>query len=127
MKEHRRSSRELMARARELRKQPTPAERILWDQLQRVADVRFRRQHVIGPFIADFCAVKSKLVVEVDGGVHDAQTERNLERTQWLQAHGYTVIRFRNEAVIANPALIQIRVHQLLSASRPTDSQSPED
>lgn len=88
-------------KARQLRKELTPAERKLWavlrgDQL----GVSFRRQHAIGPYIADFCCVKKKLIIELDGGQHLEQVEYDEERTQYLNAQGYKVIRFWNNDVM---------------------------
>lgn len=74
-----RVSRELRQRARELRNAPTPAEEQLWQRLRRrqVKSCRFRRQHPIGVYIADFCCVERRLVVEVDGPVHRKQQARD--------------------------------------------------
>lgn len=93
----------LKANARHNRKQPTRAEAVLWDELKgKRLGVRFRRQHVIGEYIADFVCLDYRLVVEVDGKYHDAaqQQENDQIRTQWLNANGFTVIRFVNEEVI---------------------------
>lgn len=75
----------------------------MWDELKgKRLGVRFRRQHVIGEYIADFVCLDYRLVVEVDGKYHDAaqQQENDQIRTQWLNANGFTVIRFVNEEVI---------------------------
>ena len=88
-------------RAHALRKQLTPAERKLWAALRgdQMNGVNFRRQHAIGPFIADFCAVKEKLIIELDGSQHLEQAEYDVERTQYLEARGYKVMRFWNNQV----------------------------
>ena len=87
------------------RKHPTEAESILWDYLKR-SGVRapFRRQHIIGNYIADFVCLPARLVIEIDGGYHQLpQQEVNDEvRTKWLNEQGFNVIRFTNEEVIAN-------------------------
>lgn len=88
-------------KARQLRKALTPAERKLWavirnDQL----GVSFRRQHAIGPYIADFCCVKKKLIIEVDGSQHLEQVEYDEQRTKYLESLGYKVIRFWNNEVM---------------------------
>jgi len=87
--------------AKKLRRQLTPAERKLWAVLRGDAlGVSFRRQHAIGAYIADFCCVKKKLVIEVDGGQHLEQAEYDAERTKFLEAQGYRVIRFWNNEVM---------------------------
>ncbi len=64
--------------------------------------VYFRRQHPIGPFIVDFCCTEHNLIIELDGPLHDEQVEYDEERTEWLKAHGYRIIRFTNEQVRTN-------------------------
>ncbi len=91
-------------RARALRANLTPAERRLWQALRRqqVADARFRRQVPIGPYIADFCCLKHRLVIEIDGGQHAQRTTTDERRSQWLESQGFTVIRFWNNEVLSN-------------------------
>jgi very-short-patch-repair endonuclease len=93
---------ELEQAARAMRRQPTSAEEVLWGALQKkqVAGLKFRRQHPVGRFVLDFYCPAHKLVVEVDGGVHDAQQERDAARTEMLETYGYRVLRFRNEEVM---------------------------
>jgi very-short-patch-repair endonuclease len=90
-----------MQRAGELRKALTPAEARLWARLRddRLG-VSFRRQHALGPYIADFCCVQKKLVVELDGSQHLAQQAYDAARTAYLEGRGYTVIRFWNRQVM---------------------------
>ena len=88
-----------------MRINPTEAESILWQQLRgKALGQPFRRQHIIGPFIADFICVPRKLILEIDGGYHQLPDQQisDEERTQWLEAKGYKVIRFTNEEVIAD-------------------------
>jgi len=87
--------------ARELRGRETEAEAVLWEALRgrRLAGLKFRRQHPIGSFVADFCCAERMLVVELDGGVHEGQREHDAEREALLVAPGYRVLRFPNEAV----------------------------
>jgi very-short-patch-repair endonuclease len=65
--------------------------------------LKFRRQHAIGRFIVDFFCAELRLVMELDGGVHTGaeRAEYDLARTAWLEAHGYRVVRLRNEDVTA--------------------------
>lgn len=87
-------------KARQLRKDLTPAERKLWDALRRdQLGVSFRRQHPIGPYIVDFCCIKKKLVIELDGSQHLEQVEYDNERTAFLATQGYHVLRFWNNEV----------------------------
>lgn len=97
-----RSTPEIMRRAAELRHEETPAERKLWAYLhgKKVKGVKFRRQHAIGHFIVDFCAIQEKLIIELDGSQHLDQHEYDEERTAYLEAQGYRVIRFWNDQVM---------------------------
>ncbi|MDK1030187.1 MAG: DUF559 domain-containing protein [Anaerolineae bacterium] len=87
--------------ALKLRKVPTPAERILWAALRgnKLNGISFRRQHAIGKYIVDFCAIKAKLIIELDGSQHLDQEEYDTKRTAYLEAQGYQVIRFWNNQV----------------------------
>ncbi|MBW8743035.1 MAG: endonuclease domain-containing protein [Sphingomonas sp.] len=89
-------------RARELRANATPSERILWRALsaRKVSGVRFNRQVPIGPFICDFVSRSAKLIIEVDGGQHGWQTDEDAARTRYLESQGYRVIRFWNSDVL---------------------------
>ena len=92
---------ELRHRAREFRKEMTPTETRIWGRLRNrgLGGLKFRRQHLIGRFIVDFCCVEARVVVEIDGGVHESQRERDAGRTEYLECLGYRVIRFRNDQV----------------------------
>ncbi|OQA46067.1 MAG: hypothetical protein BWY52_00984 [Chloroflexi bacterium ADurb.Bin325] len=97
-----RTSAELQARARELRREMAPAERRLWARIRhgQIGGAHFRRQHAVGPFIVDFFCAEAKLVIEVDGGVHAEQADYDAARTAWLaEQKQYRVIRFTNEEV----------------------------
>ena len=91
-------------RARQLRKELTPAEQKLWAYLRgnKLHGVSFRRQHAIGNYIVDFCSIKAKLIIELDGSQHLEQEEYDEERTRYLESLGYTVIRFWNNDVMNN-------------------------
>ncbi|MBB1283460.1 DUF559 domain-containing protein [Flavisolibacter sp. BT320] len=88
----------------EHRKNPTKAEDYLWQQLRgnKLDGFAFRRQHIIGTYIADFVCLAKGLVIEIDGLAHQLpQNKANDEaRTTWLNAKGYTVIRFTNDEVL---------------------------
>ncbi|MFC5345923.1 endonuclease domain-containing protein [Brevundimonas staleyi] len=89
-----------VARARRLRADPTYTEAKLWTRL-RDLDPHFRREAPIGPYVVDFACHSAKLVVEVDGGVHDRTDValRDLKRDHWLMAQGYRVIRIPSKRV----------------------------
>ena len=87
-----------------MRRHPTPAEALLWKRLRKrqVKDYHFRRQHPIVRFIVDFYCAEAKLVVEVDGSVHDApgHDEYDADRQQFFEALGLRVLRFTNADVV---------------------------
>jgi very-short-patch-repair endonuclease len=115
----RRSTPKVLHRASELRKEATPAESKLWSylRLMREDGVRFRRQHAIGPFIADFCAPRKKIVIELDGNQHLEQHDYDQERTDYLETQGYKVIRFWNNDVINNIEGIMREIGAVLAGS----------
>ena len=90
-------------RGRRLRAESTAEEQKLWLRLRakRFGGFKFRRQHRIGPYFADFCCVKRRLVIELDGSQH-AEQEKELRdgtRSEYLREQGYRVIRFWNEQI----------------------------
>ena len=89
-------------KARELRKQSTDAESTLWNLLRnrQLTDYKFRRQAPIGKYIVDFLCFERNLVVELDGGQHQEQSDYDAERTRVLESKGYRVIRFWNNLVL---------------------------
>lgn len=101
------ASPELIAIARNLRCNMTLSERMLWNILRRkqLNGYRFRRQHPIAYFVADFLCFKPRLIIELDGEVHNKpeQRERDENRTVALEELGFKVIRFKNEEVYNNP------------------------
>ena len=94
---------ERFARARELRLQPTPAERHAWTLLRNrgILGLKFRRQHVLHGFIVDFYCPSEGIVIELEGNVHDTEVQRDYDRARagLLEAAGYRVIRLRNRDV----------------------------
>ena len=92
-----------IARARTLRKNLTDAENRLWYLLRdrRFQNYRFRRQHPVGKYIADFACTKYRLIIEADGGQH-AESPYDAERTAWLAQRGWRVVRFWNTDILGN-------------------------
>jgi len=95
----------LVEKARELRRKETPAEEILWELLRdrRFLDSKFRRQHQIGDYIADFYCHELKLVIELDGGIHQTQEAKDAKRDAYMQSLGLTVLRIPNAEVLDAP------------------------
>jgi 5-methyltetrahydrofolate--homocysteine methyltransferase len=93
------------------RNHPTQAESVLWEALQgkKLEEYKFRRQHVVGPYIADFICLQEDLIIEVDGLIHQLpeNQDSDQERTQWLTEKGYRVVRFTNDQVLSHtPAVL---------------------
>lgn len=90
--------------ARKLRTNLTLAEQRLWNALRakQLQGHRFRRQHPIGPYIADFACIEKMLIIELDGGQHQEQIQYDENRTAFMQTQGWTVIRFWNNDVLQN-------------------------
>src|SRR5512140_3405699 len=94
---------EKLQRAKELRREMTPAEKILWEELRaNKLGVHFRRQQVIAGFIVDFYCHKVGLVVEVDGDIHDLQQEEDATREKALREMGLIIVRFRNDKILGD-------------------------
>jgi very-short-patch-repair endonuclease len=100
----RRNRARTVKRAKALRRDMTDAELKLWAKLRRdqVEGLAFRKQVPIGPYVADFACLTRKLVIEVDGGQHDARKAEDDARTRWLESQGYRVLRFWNNEVLGN-------------------------
>ena len=94
----------IMTAAREMRKQPAPAENALWQRIRRrqIHNVKFRRQHSIAGFIVDFVSIEHKLIIEVDGAIHEQTDQQayDAERQAILEAIGFRVLRFTNAEVL---------------------------
>lgn len=111
---HHGSSKQTFALAQSLKRESTLAERILWEQLRsrKLLGIKFRRQHPLAGFIADFYAHKLNLVIEVDGDIHKETevAERDKERTCVFNDLGITVIRFTNDEVIHDMLNVLIKI-----------------
>lgn len=91
-------------RAKELRRTMTRAEKILWSNLRnnQLSGFHFRRQQVIAGFIVDFYCCRAKLIVEVDGKIHEMTKEYDAERDNILKSKGFQILRLKNETLFRN-------------------------
>ncbi|MCI0438756.1 MAG: endonuclease domain-containing protein [Chloroflexi bacterium] len=111
-------SREIIERAKELRKNATEAEQHLWQHLRRLqlGGYRFRRQCPVGAYIVDFFCFEKGLAVELDGSCHSQQADYDAERTLWLESQGIRVLRFANSQVLDEVESVK---QSILQALRP--------
>ncbi len=109
------TTREIEEAARRLRQQLTPAESTLWQALRsrKLGGLKFRCQHPVGRFILDFYCASHKLVIEVDGGIHNQQQAYDQARTDELQVFGYCVLRFTNEEVLNDLSNVLSRIAEV--------------
>ena len=91
--------------ARDLRRNGSRAERKIWEFLRdrRLTGAKFRRQHPIGPYFADFACVSRKIFIEIDGDHHAFQIEADAHRTAAMEIRGWRVLRFWANHVVGNP------------------------
>jgi very-short-patch-repair endonuclease len=108
--------------ARTLRRNSTDVERLMWRLLRdrRFADIKFRRQVPIGPYIADFASIQHRLAVEVDGGQHGGAADER--RDVFLAACGWRVVRFWNNDVLQNRSGVLERLLEITKAPSPQPS-----
>ena len=96
----------LVSRAKELRKETTEAEKIFWEKIlqnEKLKKFKFTRQKPLDHFIVDFYCAKLRLIIEVDGEIHDFQKSRDKERDDTLkQKFGLEIIRYTNEEILKN-------------------------
>lgn len=108
-------------RARSLRKSFTDAELKLWQLLKNrnLKNFKFRRQHPVGPYIADFACLERKLIIELDGGQHADNVAHDSRRTAYLESIGYRVIRFWNNDVLTKTESVMQAIHDALDHPSP--------
>ena len=123
---------EKKAMARRLRKKLTSAKALMWWRLRRdYGDWRFRRQHPVGPYIADFACIEARLVIEIDGATHSSPEDiaHDERRTRFLNAQGWRVARFWNDEVVRNRDAVRDTIvallQQQISALREAERQPP--
>ena len=113
--------------ARQLRKNSTDAERLIWNNLRNrsLEGVKFRRQQSFGPYIVDFIAAEKKLVIELDGGQHAANKVLDKDRDHYIESEGYRVLRFWNNEVLQNTEGVLERIRQEILKDTPSPRPSP--
>jgi very-short-patch-repair endonuclease len=117
MKESGRHQKDMLpVTARKLRRRSTEAEKALWRRLRnrQLDGFKFRRQQIIGAYIVDFVSLEDKFVIEVDGGQHAWEKDKDRERDGWLQEQGFRVLRFWNNDVLENLEGVLERIEALL-------------
>lgn len=119
---HHEAHQKVFENARFLKKVMTPAEETLWQHLRdrKFKGYKFRRQHPLKSFIADFYCHTSKLIIEVDGGYHQAPEIKEYDhmRTKELEALGLKVIRFSNEQVLNEMESVFIEISRNLTPTK---------
>lgn len=116
-----------VVRARRLRQDMTDAERKVWRFLRarQTEGFRFRRQVPFGRYIADFVCHEAALVIEIDGGQHDAESPAEIQRSKFLEAQGYRIIRFWNDDVLANAEGVYVTIVENLGRHHPHPNPPP--
>lgn len=100
-----------LSHARQLRRGQTKAELELWMRLRgRQLGVKFRRQHPVGPYIADFCCLECRLIIELDGGQHAEQVRADKARTSYMENHGFRVLRFWSDQILTDTDAVLERI-----------------
>ena len=117
----------MKSRARALRRNMTDAERLLWRSLRdrQMGGWKFRRQHQIRPFIADFVCVERKLIIEVDGGQHANKVQEDASRSGYLRNKGYRLLRFWNNQVLKETEAVLDMILAALDDDTPSPRPSP--
>ncbi len=112
----------LLKHAKEMRREPTLEEAILWDELRnRKLEDKFRRQHLIGKYIVDFVCLEKKLIIEVDGGYHNSKEQIELDENRTIeleQKHLFKVIRFTNEEVKFEVSKVLAKIKEELTTRK---------
>ena len=108
-------------RARRLRKTQTHSETYLWTLIRdrQLDGLRFRRQVPIGNYVVDFACLSARLIVEVDGGVHDLRTYDDARRDVWLRSQNFTVVRVRNAQIMDRPHEVVAKIRAVATRSSP--------
>ena len=113
--------------AKHLRRNMTDAERLLWRHLRghRLVEQKFRRQQPLGPYVVDFVHFGVRLIVEADGGQHNASLH-DAQRDAWLKAQGFRVLRFWNNDILLNTDDVLAVIFEALSGSPSPPAPLPQ-
>jgi very-short-patch-repair endonuclease len=109
----------------------TPVERALWKGLRSAIDLpgtHFRRQVPLGPYVVDFCCLRHRVIVEVDGAVHDTGSAQRHDRIrdEYLRGEGFTVVHVSDDEVLTRLPMVIDRLTSMLVAATPTPGPSPQ-
>jgi very-short-patch-repair endonuclease len=114
----------LLRFARGHRREPTDAEKKLWEMVRdrRLAGFKFRREQPLGRYILDFYCHEAKLCVELDGSQHmdEPQAARDEERTKWLMQQGVRVVRFWDHHLLKYPDVVRAKIYEELTGESAT-------
>lgn len=112
--------------SRHLRRETTDAERALWQRLRgsQLGGLKFRRQHPIPPYVADFCCIEKKLIVELDGSQHSPDTDA--ARTRFLESRGFHVLRFWDNDALLNTEAVVEAIWNFVAKPNPHPNPSPD-
>lgn len=110
--------RNLLSLAKQMRRQPTEAERRIWSIVRagRMAGAKFKRQEQIGDYIVDFVAFKHRLIIEADGSQH-SECPKDAIRDEWLKAQGFRVLRFWNNDILSDTDAVAEAIFSAVSAN----------
>jgi very-short-patch-repair endonuclease len=115
------ASRKIVDNAKSLRKKITPAEKLLWENLRnrKLNNIKFRRQHPIERFVADFYCHEKKLVIELDGGIHNVPNQKEYDdgRTAEIEKYNIRIIRFKNEEILNNIKNVLEKIKEIINSS----------
>ena len=113
--------------ARRLRRDATEAERYLWRHLRRrnLNGHRFRRQHPIGPYVADFACLHVRLIIELDGGQHAASRSYDAQRDVYLAERGFRVLRFWDHDVLTDVETVMDVIRAAMEEGPPQPAPAP--
>lgn len=120
---------DLLARARQMRANPTPAEVRLWYHLRahRFENHKFRHQTVLAPYIVDFTSRSAMLAIEVDGDTHATQADYDATRTRFLESQGFQVVRFTNAEVMTNIEAVLQTIAEALNTPSPRQKRQNQN
>jgi len=118
---------EALDRARQMRREMTPEEELLWSHLRarRLGGFKFKRQEWLGRYIADFYCWEAKLIVEVDGSQHHEQAGYDAGRDAWLKRRGLKVLRFWNNEVTGETEAVLAKILSVFEERVPSPSHPP--